>query len=149
MRSLTLSLAFALVACSRSKAPGPIGQPLDLRQYLPDSLKAGVVPDSAFRHHLRVGPDSALVEVTWTSLRNGPSRLLGEVRARLVEPVKYDSLTIGGIGDLKNVGTKTDPVESATMKITWFKTWFTRRRTGAADFEFDARGRRMVTAERR
>lgn len=149
MRSLTLSLAFALMACSRSKSPGPIGRPLDLRQYLPDSLKAGVVPDSAFRHQLRVGPDSALVEVTWTLLRNGPSRLLGEVSARLVEPVKYDSLTIGDIGDLKNVGTKTDPVESANMKITWFKTWLARSKRGITDFQFDAKGRRMVTAERR
>jgi hypothetical protein len=67
----------------------------------------------------------------------------------LLEPVKYDSLTIGGIGNLKNVGTKTDPVESASMKITWFKTWLTRSKSGVADFEFDARGRRMVTAERR
>jgi len=149
MRSLMLSLALGLMACSGSKSPGPIGRPLDLRQYLPDSLKTGVVPDSAFRHQLRVGPDSALVEVTWTPLRNGPSRLLGEVSARLVEPVKYDSLTIGDIANLKNVGTKTDPVESASMKIRWFKTWLTRPRTGVADFEFDAKGRRMTTAERR
>jgi len=149
MRSLTLLLALAVIACSGKKSPGPISKPIDLRQYLPDSLKAGLVPDSAFRHQLRVGPDSALVEVTWTLLRNGPSRLLGEVSARLVEPVKYDSITIGDIGNLKNVGTKTEPVESADMKIRWFKTWFTRRRTGAADFEFDAKGRRMITAERR
>jgi hypothetical protein len=149
MRSLTLSLAFVLLGCSGKKSAGPIGQPLDLRVYLPDSLKAGGVADSAFRHQMKVGPDSALVEVTWTPLRHGSSRVLSEVRARLLEPVKYDSITIGEIGNLQNVGTKTDPVESAGMKIRWFKTWLTRPRTGVADFEFDARGRRMVKAERR
>ena len=148
MRSLLVSLAFALTACSGTRSPGPLGQPLDLKEYLPEALKTGV-PDTAFHHRLKVGPDSALIEVTWTPFVNGRNRLLGEVRAQLLEPVKYDSITIGEIGSLQNFGTKSEAVESAGMKIRWFKTWWRRRSSGFTDFEFDAKGRRMVTPERR
>jgi hypothetical protein len=149
MRRWTFSLAVAVMACSGTKKPGPLGQPIDLRDYLPPELKTGGVSvDTAYHQRLKVGPDSALIEVTWTPLQNGKARLLGEVKAELLEPVKYDSLRIGEIGNLINIGSKMEPVESAALKVRWFKTWFTRPRAGYTDFQFDAKGRRMITPER-
>lgn len=148
MRRWTLSLALALMACSGTKNPGPVGQ-LDLREYLPPEFKTGGVPDTAYHVRFKLGPDSALIDVSWTPLQNGKARLLGDIKAELVEPVKYDSLRIGEIGNLINIGTKDEPVESATMKIRWFKTWLTRPRAGVTNFQFDAKGRRAVTPERR
>jgi hypothetical protein len=72
MRKWTFVFAVALAACSGKMPPGPTGRPMELRKYLPDSLKtAPFPPDSSYRQEIVVGPDSARVELTWTTFRHG------------------------------------------------------------------------------
>lgn len=143
MRVWFAALAVALAACSGQKEAGPIGQTIDLRQYLPDSLRAIALTasDSTFHRQIRVGPDSAPVDLVWTRFRHGPGRYLGTVGAQLLAPVHYDSLTIGKLSHLGNVGTKDTVIASATVRVEWFKTTLFVHRAGGVDFGFTGRGR--------
>ena len=140
-----IALAAGLAACSGELQSAPIGKELDLRQYLPDTLRsAGTKVDSTYRQEMPVGPDSARVEMTWTTFPRDSGRFLSGVSARLVTPVKYDSLTLGNISDLKNAGTKTRPVASAKVQVGWFKRTFFIHRSGLMNFSFDASGSRSI-----
>ena len=146
MRGWVLALAIVVTACSGRTEAGPIGRPLDMRQYLPDSLRSAVASgtDSTFRQEIRVGPDSARVEMSWTAFQHGSGRYLATVSARLVTPVQYDSLVLGNISDLKNSGTKSGPIESAKAQVAWFKRGIFGRKAGVMNFGFDAAGRRTI-----
>ena len=145
MRYLMIAAFAGLAACSGHMKPGPLGQQVDLRQYLPDTLRAAAAsPESTFRQEVAVGPNRARVELTWTTFRHGSGRYLASVSARLLGPVRYDSLSIGPVSELKNVGTKFDPSESAKMSVDWFKKTFFVHRSGVTPFAFDAQGRRTV-----
>ena len=146
MRSWTLVLATVLAACTGQTKAGPIGQPLELRQYLPDSLRSptATIADSIFRQEIRVGPDTARVELTWTAFQHGPGRYLSEVSARLVAPVSYSGLTLGNVSQLRNSGTKFQSVESATVQVGWSKRSLFGRKTGAMAFSVDAGGGRTI-----
>ena len=141
MRKWTVVLAAGLAACSGKMPPGPIGKALDLRQYLPDTLRTSPArPDTTYRAEIIVGPDSAHVELTWTVFRHGPGRFLESVSARLVQPVHYDSITVGQVSELKNVASKFEPVESAKIEVNWYKKRFFVHRAGVTPFRFDANG---------
>ncbi len=145
MRIAIVVLAAGLAACSSNMPAGAVGQQVDLRQYLPDSLRsAPAAAESTFRQEVTVGPNHARVELTWTMFRRGSGRYLSSVAARLVSPVRYDSLTIEPVSRLKNVGTKFEPSESALLALGWSKRVFFVRRSGQTPFEFDALGRRTV-----
>lgn len=145
MRSLsTLAVAFALVACSGRTDPGPIGAPVELRQYLPADLQPITSTDSTFRWRISIGPDSAQVEMTWTTFRHDSGHYLNNVIAKLLLPVPYDSIRLGQVSDVRNAGSKFVPAESAKLRMRWFKTSFLRHSSGEADFEFDAIGRHSV-----
>lgn len=145
MRKWTIVLAAGLAACSGNMKPGPIGQTLDLRQYLPDTLRTPATPpDTTYQDEIVVGPDSARVELTWTAFRHGPGRFVATVSARLLQPVHYDSISIGQVSELKNVGTKFEPVESAKIGIGWYKKKLFVHRSGVTPFRFDANGARTV-----
>ena len=147
MRRRMLALAVALAACSGRTEAGAIGQTLELRQYLPDSLRSTSptsAGDSTFRQQIPVGPDSARVEMVWTTFQHDSSRLLSSVSARLISPVGYDSLTLGNISELRNDGTKTRAVESANAEIGWFKHGGFRHKAGVMNFRFNAMGRRII-----
>ncbi|HSQ31274.1 MAG TPA: hypothetical protein VLN49_15545 [Gemmatimonadaceae bacterium] len=145
MRLWLIALAAGLAACSGELQPAPIGKELDLRQYLPDTLRTPATPpDSTFHQEMPVGPDSARVEMTWTSFPRGSGQFLGSVSARLVSPVKYDSLNLGHISDLKNSGSKERPVASARVQVAWFKRTFLFHRSGVMNFSFDAGGSRSI-----
>lgn len=147
MRSWMLLVAAALVGCSGRTEAGPIGQALELRQYLPDSLRSTSptsAGDSTFRQQIPVGPDSARVEMVWTSFQHDSSRLLSSVSARLIAPVQYDSLTLGNISQLHNDGTKTRAIESANAQIGWFKRGVFGHKAGVMNFGFNAMGRRII-----
>ncbi|HSQ31278.1 MAG TPA: hypothetical protein VLN49_15565, partial [Gemmatimonadaceae bacterium] len=100
--------------------------------------------DSTFQQEVAVGPNKARVELTWITFRHGSGRYLASVSARLVDPVRYDSLVIGPVSELRNVGTKFDPSESAKLSVDWFKKTFFVHRSGVTPFQFDAQGRRTV-----
>jgi len=141
-----LVLLMATIACSGKTDAGPIGAPIDMRPFLPESLRtvtAGL-PDSAFTHVVKLGSDSAQVEATWKSVRHGPGRYLTEVHARLLSAAPYDSLSIGPVAELHNVGTKSEPVEAGTVRLNWFKESAADQKRGSINLEFDAVGRRLV-----
>ena len=146
MRGWILAFAVVVTACSGRREAGPIGRPLDMRQYLPDSLRSVVASgtDSTFRQEIPVGPDSARVEMTWTAFQHGSGRYLSTISARLVAPVQYDSLVLGNISELKNSGTKSEPFESAKAQVAWFKRGIFGRKAGVMNFGFDAAGRRTI-----
>lgn len=145
MRTLCVVLVAALAACSNQMKPGAIGETVDLRQYLPDTLQTvAFSPESTFRQMIVVGPDSARVELTWTTFRHGPGRYLANVSARLLAPVPYDSLSLGQVSELENVGSKFEPSESAKIGVAWFKKTLLVHRAGLTPFVFDAQGRRTI-----
>ena len=145
MRKWSLAFAVVLAACSGELAPGPAGKPIELRQYLPDSLRTGPAePDSTYKHEIVVGPDSARVELTWNTFRHGTGLFLSNVSARLVQPVHYDSVTLYDVSDLKNIGSKVATIESAKVRIAWYKTRFFSHKSGATPFDFGANGKRVV-----
>ena len=140
-----MALAAGLVGCSGELQPSPIGRELDLRQYLPDTLRSrATAVDSTFRQEMPVGPDSARVEMVWTTFQRDSGRFLSGVSARLVTPVRYDSLTLGNISELKNAGSKTRPVASAKVQVGWFKRTLLMHRSGVMNFSFDAGGSRSI-----
>jgi hypothetical protein len=146
MRSWMLVLTATLAACSGRTGAGPIGEPLELRQFLPDSLRSATASpaDSTFHQEMPVGPDSARVEMTWTAFHHGSGRYLASVSARLVAPVRYERLILENISDLKNAGTKSGPIESAKVQIGWFSRGIFGRKSGVMNFGFGADGRRMI-----
>lgn len=145
MRIVTLVFVAGLTACSGKMTPGALGNQADLRPFLPDSLRsAPAAAESTFRQEVAVGPNHARVELTWTMFRHGSGRYLASVSARLLEPVRYDTLSLEPVSLLKNVGTKFEPSESATLALGWSKTVFFVHRSGQTPFEFDAQGRRTV-----
>jgi hypothetical protein len=146
MPKLVVALAAALVGCSGRTEAGGIGRTLELRQYLPDSLRATTAPaaDSTFKQEIPVGPDSARVEMVWTTYQHGSGRFLSTVSARLVAPAPYDSLRFGNISSLRNSGTKSGPIESTSAQVVWFKRTILGRKAGVMNFGFDAAGRRMI-----
>jgi hypothetical protein len=141
-----LALATALVGCSGRTEAGAIGKELELRQYLPDSLRAttAAAADSTFRQEIPVGPDSARVELVWTTFQHGSGRFLAAVSARLVAPVQYDSLRFGNISKLRNTGTKSRPIESTNAQVVWFKRTTFGHKAGVMNFGFDAAGGRTI-----
>lgn len=147
-RKIVLAAA-ALAACSGHTGAGPVGRAIDLRQYLPDTLRTNTseAAESTFTQRIPVGPDNAPVELTWTSYRHGPGRYVGRIEARLMSAVPYDSLTLGGLSDLANIGSKWAPEASAKIRVGWFKRGLIGRRSGEVDFTFDAGGRRAIGAE--
>lgn len=147
MRRWMLASAVLLTACSGQLQPGPLGQAVDMREYLPDSLRAqtDVKPDSTFRAQIVVGPDSAHVEIEWATFRLTTGRYFASISARLTATAKLDSLRLGNVSELINMGSKTDPLESAKIQVLWFKHVLWRHRSGATNFGFDAAGRRTVS----
>lgn len=134
-----------LTACSGELQPSPIGKELDLKQYLPDTLRSVATQvDSTFHQEMPVGPDSARVEMTWTSFPHGPGRFLAGVSARLVSPVRYDSLSLGNVSDLKNSGSKENAVAAAKVQVAWYKRTLLFHRSGVMNFSFDAAGSRSI-----
>ena len=133
----------ALLACGGSEQLRPIGENIDLRHFLPDSLQfiTPAAGDTVFHRRLTVGPDSARVEVRWQSAQHGGGRYLTALSALVVGASPYDSLTVGDVADLVNVGSKTKPIESAKVRIGWFKSG---GRAGRVDFTFDATGKHLV-----
>ena len=146
-RLLLLASVVFFVACTGELQPGPTGHPVDMRQYLPDSLtkasQAGAKPDSSFRGSLKVGPDSAPVELEWATFRLTTGRYLASVSGRLLAPAKLDSIRLGAVSNLVNVGSKFDPIESATIEVYWFRHTLLWHRSGRASFGFDAAGNRL------
>ncbi len=146
MRPWMIVLPFVVSACAGTTPAGPIGQPMELRQYLPDSLRASTASggDSTFHRQIRVGPDSALVELTWTAFQHGTGRYLGTIAGRLLANARYDSLTLRDVTELKNSGSRWVPVESAKIRVAWFKKRLFGRKSGATTFWFTAAGMNVV-----
>lgn len=137
----TIILGLAITACTGSAAPGPLGSPVDLSQALPDSLRSETAPDSVYHQRITVGPDSAPVELSWTTFQHGSGRYLKSVAASLLAAAPYDSITLGTVSHLRNVGSKFEHVESGKIQVQWFKSSFRRHTSGALGFTFDALGR--------
>ena len=139
-------LGVVLTACSGRMEPGPIGQPLDLRQYLPDSLRTNspAGADSTYQQQISLGPDSARVELAWTAFQHGSGRYLGTIAARLLAMAPYDSLKLVDPSDLRNSGSKFVPDESATIRIIWVKKGPLGMKRGATKFWFSASGKSLV-----
>lgn len=145
MRKGMIVLAAALAGCSSQMKPGAIGEALDMRQYLPDTLRtAAFSPETTFRQVIVVGPDSARVELAWTTFRHGAGRYLANVSARLLAPVPYDSLALVPVSELENVGSKFEPSESAKIGVSWFKKTLLIHHAGETPFVFDAQGHRTI-----
>jgi hypothetical protein len=145
MRSRTAALfGLALLACSGRTEAGPIGQPIDLRRFLPDSLRAATGPDSNFRQEVPIGPESAPVEIVWTTFPRDSGRYLATVAAQLRAPAPYDSITIGNVSSLRNVGTKFVPIEGGKVRVSWFGHRLFNRLQGSTTFGFDAAGRHTI-----
>ena len=145
MRSRTAALlVLALLACSGRTEAGPIGQPIDLRRYLPDSLRTSTGHDSTFRQEVPIGPESAPVEVVWTTFQRDPGRYLATVSAQLRAPAPYDSITVGNVSSLRNVGSKFVPIEGGSVRVSWFGRRLFRRIQGSTTFGFDAAGRHTI-----
>lgn len=145
MRVLAVACLLAVTACSRRLEPGPLSREIDLRQYLPDSLRSVTTPtDSTFEKDVQVGPDGAHVRFTWNRFQRGSGRYLGTVGVRLLDSVRYDSVGVGPPSDLKNSGTKQQIVASATLSLAWSKRVFLWHKSGTTRFEFDAAGRTRV-----
>jgi hypothetical protein len=137
----TIMLGLAITACSGKSAPGPLGSPVDLRGALPDSLQSETAPDSVYHQRITVGPDSAAVELSWTMFQHGSGRYLASVSGRLLAVAPYDSITLGGVSRLRNVGSKFEHVESGKIQVRWFKSAFMHDTSGSIGFTFDALGR--------
>jgi len=146
MRRWTLALTVAVAACSGRTEAGAIGQTLDLRQYLPDSLRsiAPSASDSTYRQQFAVGPDSARVEIMWKAFARNSGRYLSAVSAKLLAPAQYDSVRYGNISGLRNSGTKTSPIESASLQVAWFKHTMLWHQAGVMNFSFDGAGSRTI-----
>ena len=114
----------AATGCGGEVKPGPIGELIDLRAFLPDSLRT---TSSSGRlvtpHHdtVMVGPDSVSVEIEWRSFEAGGGKYLLSAGARLLAPVKYDSMAFEKSGDPNNAGTHAVPIEAASFLVHWFK----------------------------
>ncbi len=146
MRVWIVASVVVVGACSGRTEAGPLGRPLELRQYLPDSLRSAVGSgtDSTFQQEIPVGPDSARVDLVWKAFQHGSGRYLSSVSGRLAAPAPYDSVILGNISGLKNAGTKSDPIESAKVQVAWFKRGPFGHKAGLMNFEFDAAGRRTI-----
>jgi hypothetical protein len=142
--AVAMALGLAITACTGSASPGPIGTPVDVRRFLPDSLRSETAPGSVYHQRITVGPDSVPVELSWTTFQHGPGRYLATVSGRLPAAAPYDSITLGAISDLQNVGSKFEEIESSRIQVRWFKSAFMRHSSGAAGFTFDALGRGRV-----
>ena len=143
MRWLTVVSVVLLAACSGTLPPGPMGQPLDMREYLPDTARSGT-PDSTFRAQLKLGPDSTSVEMEWATFRHTTGRYVSTLSGRTLTPSRLDSVRIGNVSSLQNMGTKTEPIESGTVQLLWFKHTLLWHSSGAKNFGFDALGRRTI-----
>jgi hypothetical protein len=66
---------------------------------------------------------------------------LASVTGRLLEAAPYDSITLGAVSDLRNVGSKFEQIESGKIQVRWFKSSFMRHSSGASGFTFDAEGK--------
>ncbi|MFL5619062.1 MAG: hypothetical protein ACJ79A_11815 [Gemmatimonadaceae bacterium] len=93
---------------------------------------------------MRLGPDSAPVEMTWTTFRRGSGRYLGALTAQLLAPARYDSITVGDVSSLRNVGTKFVPTEGAKVQVSWFGRRLLRHVQGSTTFGFDAAGKHTI-----
>ena len=147
MRRVSMAAVFALFAACTGQAPaGAIGQPIDLKPYLPDSLRApsAATPDSTYRQLIPVGPDSAQVEMAWSTFKHTTGRYVSSISAELKAPAKYDSLLLANVSSLKNSGTKEAPVEAGNVQVLWFRHTLLWHRSGAMNFGFDAAGRRTI-----
>lgn len=145
MRSRTAALlGLTLLACSGRTEAGPIGQPIDLRRFLPDSLRAGTGHDSTFRQEVPIGPEGAPVEMVWTTFQRDSGRYLATVSAQLRAPAPYDSIRVGNVSSLRNVGSKFVPIEGGRVRVSWFGRRFFRRVQGSTTFGFDASGRNAI-----
>lgn len=140
--SIGVVVALGLAACSHPNRPaGPIGAPIDLLPSLPDSLRmADAGGDSTFHQKMNVGPDSAKVEVTWTTFRHGTGRFIKTLSADLTADAPYDSLTLRSPFEFSNAGTKTAQIESAKASVVWFRG----RKSGVVGFEIQGAGRAVV-----
>jgi hypothetical protein len=137
-------LGLTLLACSGRTEAGPVGQSIDLRRFLPDSLRTSTGGDSTFRKEMPVGPEGAPVEMVWTTFQRDSGRYLASVAAQLQAPAPYDSLTMGEVSNLRNVGTKFVPVEGAKVRVSWFGRRLFRHIQGSTTFGFDAAGRHTI-----
>ena len=146
MRRWMPVLVLLVTACSGQLSPGPVGQPLDLKQYLPDTLRAesAAIPDSTFSQEFTVGPDSARVELHWATFRHTTGRYVSSISGQLKSPVNYDSFRLANVSSLKAVGTKSEPVEAGTIQVLWFKHKLSLHSSGAINFGFDAAGSRTI-----
>ena len=146
MRSRTAALlvGLTLTACSGRTDAGPIGQPIDLRRYLPDSLRTSTGRDSTFRQEVPIGPEGAPVEMSWTTFQRDAGRYLATVAAQLRAPAPYDSIKVGEVSDLRNVGSKFVPIEGGKVRVRWFGRRLFRRVQGSTTFGFDAAGRHTI-----
>lgn len=145
MRSRTVALlGLTLLACSGRTDAGPIGQPIDLRRYLPDSLRTGTGADSTFRQKVPIGPEKAPVEMVWTTFQRDSGRYLATVAAQLPAPAPYDSIKVGEVSSLQNVGSKFVPIEGGKVRVRWFGRRLFRRVQGSTTFGFDASGRHTI-----
>ena len=147
MHRVVLGIVVALLtACTGQVAPGPIGRPLDMKQFLPDSLRpeSAATPDSTFRQTIPVGPDSAQVEMVWKTFRHTTGRYVASISAELKGPAKFDSLLLANVSSLKNSGTKEAPVEAATVQVFWFRHTLLWHKAGAMNFGFDGAGGRTI-----
>ena len=140
-KAVTMALGLAITACTGSAAPGPLGSPVDLRRSLPDSLRSETAPDSVYHQRIAVGPDRAPVELSLTTFRHGSGRYLASVAGRLLATAPYDSITLGKVSDLRNVGSQFEEIESGRIQVRWFKSSFMRHTAGTSGFTFDALGR--------
>ena len=142
MRSRVFVGLVFVAACHGRTPAGQIGEPLDLRAFLPDTLKQLVSSesDTSFSRRIKVGPDSVPVQITWTSFRHGPGRYLGTVSGKLMEPAPYDSMRVGSPSNLANDGTKDTVNATATIQVDWFKRFLMLNRRGTVAFRFNARG---------
>ena len=141
MRKYLGMLCVAAAACGKTE-PGPIGS-VELRHYLPEQLRTSNpgTHDSTYRATIRVGPDSAPVEMAWTVFQHDSGRFLGSIAARLEKRVPYDSLVLGGVSRLDNRGTKWAALESGNIDIVWYKKRLLWTRGGKTTFLFTAGGK--------
>jgi len=125
---------------------GPIGPPVDLRKFLPDSLRASTAPgsDTTFHQQMRVGPDSAPVELTWTAYQHGSGHYLATISGRLLADAQYDSLALQDVSDLENRGSKSVVDEAARIRVAWWKKSGVGTTTGMKSFWFTASGKSLV-----
>lgn len=142
LASLMVAALVVFSGCARRIQPGRI-KASDMRQHLSaEVLKFETKPSflKYYSQQIRVGPESALITITWSALDLAEGKYLRLITASLDAPVSYDLLDVSEPTKPVNIGTDVPKREMSSVTISWSKKHFLSQELGTSVFQFSADG---------